>query len=140
MDLATQGFKPGILIRQGRGHLPYFLHGSRVFPVGQEARPDAEYSVRLRNNTSGRVAVALAVDGLNSIDAKHTSASRAAKWILGPWETTLIAGWQTSSSKARRFFFTTSRLSFAETIQFAKQCLLGFFKILHRFFRRIPLF
>ena len=42
-----------------------------------EALRDREYSVRLRNNTGRRIAVALAVDGLNSIDAKTTSAKMA---------------------------------------------------------------
>lgn len=77
-----------------------------------EALPGAEYAVRLRNHTSGRVAVALSVDGLNSIDAKHTSAEQAAKWILGPYETVTIEGWQTGPSTARRFFFTTEDRSY----------------------------
>jgi hypothetical protein len=72
-----------------------------------EAQRGKEYAVRLTNRTGERVAVALAVDGLNSIDAKRTSAREARKWILGPWETIVIEGWQTSGSTARRFFFTT---------------------------------
>ena len=58
-----------------------------------EALQSREYSVRLTNRSGRRVAVALAVDGLNSIDAKTTSARDAAKWILGPHETITIDGW-----------------------------------------------
>ena len=53
--------------------------------------------------------IALSVDGLNSIDAKTTSAREASKWILGPYESITIDGWQTSSSTARRFFFATEK-------------------------------
>jgi hypothetical protein len=77
-----------------------------------EAIRDAEYAVRLRNHTGERVAVALSVDGLNSIDAKTTTARRAAKWILGPYQTITISGWQTSTDSARRFFFTTEDRSY----------------------------
>ena len=72
-----------------------------------EARRGAEYSLRLSNRSGIRVAVALAVDGLNSIDAKTTSAATAAKWVLDPWESITIDGWQTSQDAARRFVFTT---------------------------------
>jgi hypothetical protein len=72
-----------------------------------EACEDCEYSIRLRNRTGRRIAVALSVDGLNTIDAKTTTAREAAKWILDPYQTIKIDGWQTSSSIARRFFFTT---------------------------------
>jgi len=72
-----------------------------------EAQHGAEYSLRLHNRSGIRIAVALAVDGLNSIDAKSTSAAAAAKWVLDPWETITIDGWQTSQQAARRFVFTT---------------------------------
>ena len=59
-----------------------------------------------------RVAVALSVDGLNTIDARHTDASSARKWVLGPYEAVTIRGWQTNSAQARRFFFTTEDESY----------------------------
>jgi hypothetical protein len=77
-----------------------------------EAARGREYAVRLTNHTGERVAVALAVDGLNSIDAKRTSAREATKWILGPWESVVIEGWQTSGTSARKFFFTTEERSY----------------------------
>ena len=77
-----------------------------------EALEGREYSIRLTNRTGERVAVALSVDGLNSIDARTTSAIDAQKWILGPWESITLDGWQTSSSTARRFFFTSEKHSY----------------------------
>jgi hypothetical protein len=77
-----------------------------------EAHRGREYAIRLRNNTNRRVAIALAVDGLNSIDAKTTRARTASKWVLDPYETITINGWQTDSKHARRFFFTTEDESY----------------------------
>jgi hypothetical protein len=77
-----------------------------------EALKNRDYSVRLRNGTGERVAIALSVDGLNSIDARTTSASEARKWVLGPYETITLDGWQTSSATARRFFFTSEERSY----------------------------
>ena len=64
-------------------------------------------AIRLRNPYGVRVAVALSVDGLNTIDARHTTAANSRKWVLDPYETVTISGWQTSRTDARRFEFTT---------------------------------
>ncbi len=40
----------------------------------------------------------------------------AAKWIIDPYRSITINGWQTSNSTARRFFFTTENRSYAEWI------------------------
>ena len=77
-----------------------------------EAVRGADYSIRLTNPTPYRVAVALSVDGLNTIDAKHTSPWNASKWILAPYESTVIAGWQVNDQTARRFFFTGENRSY----------------------------
>lgn len=77
-----------------------------------EALEGREYAIRLTNRTGGRLAVALAVDGLNSIDAKTTDARSASKWVLGPHQTITVEGWQTSADTARRFFFTTEGRSY----------------------------
>jgi hypothetical protein len=78
-----------------------------------EAEEGAEYELRIRNPLPDRVAVALAVDGLNTIDARRTSAGEASKWVLLPHQTITLRGWQVSSSRARRFTFTTERDSYA---------------------------
>jgi hypothetical protein len=77
-----------------------------------EAIEGREYTLRLRNRTGGRVAVALSVDGMNTIDAKTTSARGASKWILEPYQTLSLDGWQTGTDTARRFFFTTEEKSY----------------------------
>ncbi len=62
------------------------------------------------------MAVALSVDGLNTIDARVTTAAHARKWVLGPYETVTISGWQTSQLEARRFEFTTEARSYGQAL------------------------
>ena len=81
-----------------------------------EARKGREYAIRLRNPYRVRVAVALSVDGLNTIDARETTAVDARKWVLGPYETVTISGWQTSQPEARRFEFTTEAQSYGQAL------------------------
>lgn len=81
-----------------------------------EARKGREYAIRLRNPLGVRVAVALSVDGLNTIDATETTAANARKWVLGPHETVTISGWQTSRQEARRFEFTTEDRSYGQAL------------------------
>jgi hypothetical protein len=72
--------------------------------------------LRLSNPTGRRVAVALSVDGLNVINAKHADPRKSPKWILDPWETIEISGWQVSGSHARSFYFTGERNSYGAAI------------------------
>lgn len=77
-----------------------------------EALRGREYALRITNPFPYRVAVALSVDGLNTIDAKHTDARSARKWVLEPYGSAVIEGWQVNESQARRFFFTGERQSY----------------------------
>lgn len=106
--VAENGFTVEVLI-DGRPVTEYAARGRRYV----EALENAEYEVRVHNPTGSRVAVALAVDGLNSIDARHTSAWDAHKWVIEPYGTIHVRGWQMSGESARRFYFTTERDSYA---------------------------
>ena len=90
-----------------------YPHDGRLYV---EALKGREYTIRLRNPYGVRVAVALSVDGLNTIDARHTSPTDARKWVLGPYQTVEIVGWQTSRNDARRFEFTTEAKSYAQAL------------------------
>jgi len=93
----------------GRPLEEYLARGRRYV----EALEGAEYELRIRNPLPTRVAVALSVDGLNTIDARRTTASQASKWVIEPYGTITIGGWQMSSARARRFYFTSERNSYA---------------------------
>jgi hypothetical protein len=87
------------------------LHGQGAVYV--EALKGRPYELRITNPLGVRVAVALAVDGRNTIDARRTSSWNAAKWVLGPYESAVISGWQVSGDTARLFTFTTETQSYA---------------------------
>lgn len=106
--VAENGFSVEVLIA-GASTAEYAARGRRYI----EALENAEYELRIHNPTSSRVAVALSVDGLNSIDARHTSAWDAHKWVIEPYGTINVRGWQMSSENARRFYFTTEGDSYA---------------------------
>lgn len=103
-----RGFEVDVLVN-GHPLEEYYARGRAYV----EAREGAEYEVRIRNPLPFRVAVALSVDGLNSIDARRTTAWNASKWVIGPYETIHVGGWQMSSERARRFYFTTEHDSYA---------------------------
>jgi hypothetical protein len=97
------------VIIDGRAATEYSAPGARYI----EALKGKNYAIRLHNPFDVRVAVALSVDGLNTIDARHTTASAGRKWVVGPHETITISGWQTSMAQARRFYFTSEERSYA---------------------------
>jgi len=81
-----------------------------------EAVKGRSYAIRVTNPYPVRVAVALSVDGLNTIDARHTTAAAARKWVIEPYGTLTISGWQINRSDARRFEFTTEARSYGASL------------------------
>lgn len=81
-----------------------------------EALKGREYAIRIRNPYPVRAAVALSVDGLNTIDARHTAPGAARKWVLDPYQTITISGWQVNRNEARRFEFTTEEKSYGQAL------------------------
>jgi len=116
--LSLTGLSPAEAITESALSLEILVNGQPLRELAArnstyvEAVKNAEYSLRLSNRTDRRMAVALAVDGLNTIDAKTGSASKASKWVLDPWETVTIEGWQIGPDAARRFFFTSEDKSY----------------------------
>ncbi len=106
--LPHPSFELDVLV-DGRPLIEYHGRGGTYV----EAFRGEEYELRLRNSSPERVAVALSVDGLNTIDAQQTSAWNASKWVIEPYQTITIEGWQMSSERARRFYFTSERDSYA---------------------------
>ncbi len=107
----TSGFGLSVLV--GEAPRPEYEARGSIYVEAVRGEP---YALRITNPTPYRVGVALSVDGLNTIDAKHTDAAHAAKWILGPYQSTVISGWQVSDATARRFFFTGERHSYGAAL------------------------
>lgn len=133
----TQGvsFQVDVLV-DGRPLAEYYARGKSYI----EALEGVEYEIRISNPLPDRVAVALSVDGLNTIDARHTSAWSSSKWVIEPYQTITIGGWQMSSERARRFYFTSERDSYGARLgQSSNLGLIGavFFRERNR--RPIPI-
>ena len=107
----TAGCRVSVLT--GGVERPEYFAGGTTYV---EALRGRNYTLRLTNPTGYRVAVALSVDGLNTIDARHTDGWNAAKWVLDPYESIDIEGWQVSGSTARRFVFTGERRSYGAAL------------------------
>lgn len=107
------GAPAGVDILVNDAAIPMYHHDGRWYV---EALHGREYEIRLRNPYPVRVAVALSVDGLNTIDARHTTPGEARKWVIEPFDTVTIRGWQTSQVQARRFEFTTESASYGQAL------------------------
>ncbi len=88
-----------------------FREGNKVM---LKVRPNEEYSIVVRNPLPVRVAVAVTIDGLNSIDGKRTSPRNAKKWIIAPNSSITVSGWQTSKKTLRKFLFTEDTAAYAQ--------------------------
>lgn len=109
------------LAAESRGfELSVLVDGYRVSEYPWQGRTYVEalrtrsFTLRVSNPTAERVAVAISVDGRNVVDAKRTGERSATKWVLDPWQTLDIPGWQVSGDTARRFFFTETARSYAK--------------------------
>ena len=104
---ANGGFSLDVVLDGSVG--PEYRARGAVYVEAVRGRP---YLLRVTNPLPVRVAVALSVDGLNTLDASHSDARSAPKWVLGPYETLEVPGWQVNGSNARRFVFTGERSSY----------------------------
>ena len=105
------GFEMSVLV--DGAPRPEFQKGGTVYV---EALKGREYAIRITNPLGVRVGVALAVDGLNTVDASHGDAVSATKWILEPYQSIVLDGWQVSLSDARHFVFTGERDSYGAAL------------------------
>jgi hypothetical protein len=122
LALATPGSGAASRLPDHPPNVEILVHGVPQTPYAHEGRwyvealKGREYAIRLRNPYPVRVAIALSVDGLNTIDARETTAKGARKWVLGPYETVTISGWQTSRTHARACEFTTEERSYGRAL------------------------
>lgn len=83
-----------------------------------EAHASRAYALRVSNRSAERVAVLLAVDGLNVVSGERergpsTSGRPGRMYVLDPWGDVRVQGWRTSLDEVRRFTFVDERRSYA---------------------------
>jgi len=84
-------------------------HGGRLFVAG---RPGARYSLRVTNNTPGRVLAVMSVDGVNILTGE-TAGYGQRGYVFGPYETYDVSGWRKSDSQVAAFIFAPLSRSYA---------------------------
>jgi hypothetical protein len=79
-----------------------------------EAKENARYGIRIRNNTGNRVGVVVAVDGRNIISGDRSNLRRSERmYLLDPYQERTYRGWRTGRDRINRFYFTTEGESYA---------------------------
>ncbi len=78
-----------------------FVHNGETYIEG---RRDREYTLRVHNNTGGRLLAVLSVDGLSVMDGRPASTTRGG-YVLDPYRCTDIRGWRLNDREVARFFF-----------------------------------
>jgi hypothetical protein len=103
-------FNAYVLKSDGMRYREFPQNGKSMLKV----QADEEYSIVIRNPLPVQAAVAVTIDGLNSIDGKRATPKNSKKWIIGPNATLSIEGWQTGGQTLRRFVFTHDASSYAQ--------------------------
>lgn len=106
------------VVSDARGSLPLFRAGTRgradSYRSYVEARMGERYGIRIRNNTDGRIAVVVAVDGRNIISGAMSQLGGDERmYVLPPYESATYGGWRTERDTVNRFYFTEPNDSYA---------------------------
>lgn len=109
-EFTGRGFEAWVIKANGKRYREFSESRGTVLKV----KPNEEYSILVRNPLPVRVAVAVTIDGLNSIDGKRTSPRNAQKWMIEPNSTLTVAGWQTGRKTLRKFLFTDQSNTLAQ--------------------------
>jgi hypothetical protein len=114
-DSWVDGKLVDVQIRVDGEAAPLFYAPGRFDRHYVQAFAGRNYSVVLKNNTGRRIAVLLAVDGLNVVNGEMTSLrSTEPMYVLGPWGQATIRGWRSSLDEIRKFVFVDERKSYAQ--------------------------
>lgn len=110
---ATQGLADPVdmqvVDRETGQTLQLWRHHGRLYVAG---RPGARYSLRVTNNTEGRVLVVMSVDGVNILTGE-TAGYDQRGYIFSPHETYDVSGWRKSNTEVAAFAFAAQRQSYA---------------------------
>jgi hypothetical protein len=84
-------------------------HAGRLHVAGQ---PGARYSLRVTNNTAGRLLVVMSVDGVNVLTGQ-TAAYGQSGYVFRPYESYDVSGWRKSDAEVAAFTFAPFPRSYA---------------------------
>ena len=106
------------VVSDARGTLPLYRADSRGRADSHrsyvDARKGERYGIRVRNNSGGRIAVVVAVDGRNIISGTMSHLRGDERmYVLPPHESATYEGWRTERDTVNRFYFTEPGDSYA---------------------------
>lgn len=85
--------------------------GNRSYIVAQD---NERYTIRIRNNSSERIGLVIAVDGRNILSGQKSYLTPSEKmYVLQPYASADYAGWRTARNEVNRFFFTAMDNSYS---------------------------
>jgi hypothetical protein len=84
-------------------------HAGRLHVAGQTG---ARYSLRVTNNTPGRLLVVMSVDGVNVLTGE-TAGYGQSGYVFRPYESYEVTGWRKSDSEVAAFTFAPLSRSYA---------------------------
>ncbi|MBU1105792.1 MAG: hypothetical protein KKB51_03905 [Candidatus Riflebacteria bacterium] len=105
VDVDIIGDNRGVLtISGGRHHETSYI----------EAQHGERYTIRVRNNWHGRIALVVSVDGRNIISGERSyNRPSESMYALNPGQTGNFDGWRSSYSQTQRFYFTSESDSYS---------------------------
>ena len=112
---AAQAQTPGELVgltvvdRDTGQPLRVWRRDGRLFVAGQ---PGARYSLRVTNNSGGRVLVVMSVDGVNILTGE-TAGYDQRGYVFSPYESYDVSGWRKSDTEVAAFNFAPLSKSYA---------------------------
>ena len=95
-------------------HKDFTKGGTHIIKKYLEARRGENYGIVIRNRTSERIGVVIAVDGRNIISGKKSDLKNGEDmYIVNGYEHGKYDGWRTASDKVHKFYFTDIADSYA---------------------------
>jgi len=89
--------------------------GTRIIKQYLEARRGETYGIVIRNRTSERIGVVVAVDGRNIISGRRSELANSEEmYLVNAWDEGRYDGWRTGRDTVHRFYFTDPGDSYSE--------------------------
>lgn len=107
-------FELSVAVPSNRGltKIPEYGHGGLTFVEGRRGQ---FYSLKLRNDTAGRVMAVISIDGRSVLDGEAcTPQSRG--YVIPAYSTVDINGWRTNLNEVRNFYFTEKDQSYTKGV------------------------
>jgi hypothetical protein len=98
-----------VVDRESGQVLPVWARHGRLYVAGD---PGGRYSLRVTNNTGGRVKVVMSVDGVNVVSGQ-TASWRQTGYVIYPGQTYDVTGWRKSDDEVAAFTFAPLSESYA---------------------------